>query len=391
MVWVHGGANTGGAGGFDPLYHGTALVSHDVVLVLLQYRLGVFGFLAHPELTRESPHHSSGNYAILDQIAALQWVHDNIAKFGGDPGNVTIFGQSAGSIDAMFLMTSPLSQGLFHCVIGESGGVLGRGAPTLASAEQRGAELAAQLKATSLSALRSLSTAELLKSARGPALVNIDGWVFPEAPGSVFVQGKQRPVPLLLGSNAIEFPAAGSPEELRKRVEADYGSFAPKMLALYGLQNGAGPSSPDPVFGTVNDQVGTDGFRCGVVLEGEYHSRAGNPTWEYQFDRAIPPHPQVTHSGELAYVFGNLYSRGSQAGDFQDADRKLSTLMQTYWTNFAKTGDPNGKGIPEWPRFNAKVRAYVNFAKDGSVVMKNNQRGPYCDVYREWFKNTSLR
>jgi para-nitrobenzyl esterase len=389
MLWIHGGANVAGAGGSDPLYDGTALIGHGVVLVIIEYRLGIFGFFAYPELTKESPHHSSGNYGILDQIAALHWVRDNIAKFGGDPENVTIFGQSAGSMDVITLMASPLAKGLFHRAIGESGAVADHStASTLAEAQAAGVRAAEKINAPqegALRYLRSLPTEELLKAPgnQGLAVVNSDGWVLPAAPARIFLSGKEQRVPLILGSNAIEFPAQGSQEELRNAIEARFKDLSPKALALYGLERPGGNEKPDPVYGGLADQWGSDTLRCPAVVQGEWHSAAGNPTWQYQFDRAIPPHPRTGHSGELPYVFGNLYSQGSQAGDFQEADRKLSATMQDYWTNFAKTGNPNGAGLPVWPKYDAKERKYLEFTTAAGVAINENQRGPFCDLFRE--------
>jgi len=385
MLWLHGGGNTGGAGASDPLYEGTSLISHGVVLVIADYRLGIFGFLAHPELTRESPHHSSGNYAFLDQIAALQWVHDNIAQFGGDPRNVTVFGQSAGSMDLSVLMTSPLSRGLFHRAIAESGAA-GRATP-LADAEQAGQRTAGTLKAPAeeaLAYLRSLSTADLLRGGRGGTGAVLDGYLFDSDPSAVFAASKALPIPLLIGSNAIEMSDAGSPDALRATIQARYRDLAPKALALYGVASPGDKGSIDPVYGGPNDQWGADiGFRCPGILQGEEHAAAGFPVWEYQFDRAIPPKPNVVHSGELAYVFGNLRPTGSQAGEFGEADRKLSAAIQKYWTNFAKTGDPNGAGVPNWPKYDATSRKFMEFTRAGELAVNENQRRAFCEVFAE--------
>jgi para-nitrobenzyl esterase len=389
MLWIHGGGNTAGAGGSDPLYDGTALIRHDVVLVVIEYRLGIFGFLAHPEMTHESVYHVSGNYGILDQIAALGWVHDNIAKFGGDPDNVTIFGQSAGSIDALLLMTSPLSKGLFHRVIGESGTPASGGDVTLREAEEVGTRIAHKLKAPSTDVvpyLRSLSATELIKSLGDPLGINVDGWVFTASPSQIFASGKQHHLPLIIGSNAIEFPIPGSPDDLRKYLETEFKDLASRAHELYGLDKPGNSDKTDPVYGGLADQIGTDGLRCPVVIEGEWNSAAGNPTWEYQFDRAIPPRPKTGHSSDIPYVFGNLYREGSQGGEFQDADQKLSATIQTYWTNFARTGAPNGAGLPSWPKFDLKSRKYVEFTADGGVSTNENQRGLFCDLFREELK-----
>lgn len=389
MVWIHGGANVAGAGGSDPLYEGTALIGHGVVLVIVEYRVGIFGFFAHPELTRESPHHASGNYGIMDQLAALAWVRDNIARFGGDPARVTVFGQSAGAIDLVALMASPRADGLFQRAIAESGSVpLEPPAPTLADAERTGVRVAAQLGAPDVGALRFLRSLPADKILSGPAGhagadINVDGWVFPESPGQVLAAGRGLRVPLVIGSAAIEFAAPGTTEDLRKQIQTAFGRLAPRALALYGVADAGRVAPADPLYGDVAEQLGSDWFHCACVIQGERHAAAGNPTWEYQFDRAIPPHPKVGHSGDLPYVFGNLSVQGSQAGDFQDADRRLSAAMQTYWTNFARSGDPNGPGLPVWPRYDGQARKFVEFTTAADVTVNRDQRGPFCDLYRE--------
>ena len=382
MVWVHGGGNTGGSGGSDPLYEGTRTIGRGVVLVIVDYRLDVFGFLAHRELTRESAHRSSGNYGLLDILAALRWVRDNAAAFGGDPSNVTLFGQSAGASDISTLLASPLSEGLVARAISESGSAVGR-LPSLAELEQAGELLAQKLKAPAPGAvdfLRSRPAAELLRIAQGEAPPNVDGWLLPEAPADAFAAGRQRRVPLIIGSNAIEFSGPSDPEALRKSIVATYGDLAPKALSLYGLSGGAA----DPVYGSASDQWGADTmFRCPAVLEGEWHAAAGHATWQYQFDRAIPGKPTVLHSSELPYVFGNLFSHGSQAGQYEAVDRQLSDALQAYLTNFAKTGDPNGAGLPPWPKSETATRAYLELTRAGEVVLSHDQRRPYCELFAQ--------
>jgi para-nitrobenzyl esterase len=388
MVWIHGGANTAGAGGFDPVYAGTHLITRGVVLVVIQYRLGLFGFLAHPELTAESPHNVSGNYAILDQIAALQWVRDNIGRFGGDPGNVTIFGQSAGSMDVIALMSTPLSRGLFHRAIAESGAPGPQMSVPLAEAEKRGAEIAGKLAAPAtgaIAALRARPAKELLAAGQNTSALTVDGWVFPEATTTLWAEGREHAVPLIIGTAAIEFPAGGTPDGIRQMIRSMLGGEASRAVALYGLDRDPLPP-PDPLYGDIAEQWGSDLFRCPAILHGENHARAGHAVWQYQFDRAIPPQPKVGHSGDLPYVFGNFdLKSGNLVGQYGSADRELSDAIQTYWTNFAKTGNPNGVGAPEWPRFDAGSRRYVEFTTDAKIVTAANQRGAYCDLFRPRF------
>jgi para-nitrobenzyl esterase len=356
------------------------------VLVVIEYRLGIFGFFAHPELARESPHHASGNYAILDQIAALQWVRDNISKFGGDPRNVTVFGQSAGSTDILSLMGSRLSRGLFQRAIAESGSLGRQIAQSRNEAEKAGVRVADELRAPShdsLAYLRSLPPGEVMKAGAAISLCNTDGWVFADSPFEVWFAGKENPVPLLMGTNAVELPAKGSPDEIRESIRTTFRDLAPKAIDLYGLTEDGFALPDDPLYGDTGAQWGTDRMRCPFILEGEWHAKAGNAVWEYEFDRAIPPHPRVGHSGELAYVFGNLSATGSQGGDFQPVDRQLSATLQGYWTNFAKTGNPNGPGLPQWPTYNKKDRKYLDFTTLADVAVAQDQRGPFTDLFRQ--------
>lgn len=399
MVWIHGGGNFAGSG-VEPVFNGENLARHGVVLVTVNYRLGIFGFLAHPELTRESPHHVSGNYGLLDQILALRWVHDNIAKFGGDPANVTIFGESAGSLDVNVLMTSPLSKGLFQRVIGESGPVVAP--PPLANWEKRGEEFAAKMGATGgdvLAKLRALSNADLLK-ASGPGLaflgptlgVNVDGWLFPESPMKAFDEGQEERVDLMLGSNSQElqkpfFPMKGS---LREAISEQYGPQAQRALTLYEL-SGTNDPAPDPQLGSVMAQWATDTqFRCGSVAELVWHTSAGNTGYQFQFSRSSPGKEALgaPHGSEVVFVFGNLDLEQS-ARKFDERDRRLSEQMQEYWTNFAKTGSPNGGTLPQWPKFGPEVRAYLDLTDSGPKE-KQGLRRAVCDLYTETLK-TQIR
>jgi para-nitrobenzyl esterase len=400
MVWFHGGGNFAGAA-TDPLFDGESLARHGVVLVTAQYRLGVFGFFAHPDLAKESPHHVSGNYGLLDQIAALRWVRDNIAKFGGDPGNVTIFGESAGSLDINVLMASPLSRGLFGRVIGESGPVVSP--PRLAVAEKKGEDLALKLTTASqpgLKGMRALSSADLQKatgqglSFLGPTLgVVVDGWVFPESPMKVFAAGKEHRVGLLLGSNARELQRPFFPMTvtLAQAITEEYGPLADRALALYGLSGGA-ETQPDPLFGTALAQWASDSqFRCGTVAELVWHTGAGNPGYQFQFSRAAPGREAAgaAHGTEVPYVFGTL-GHAANSPIYDSIDQQVSAAMQTYWTNFAKTGDPNGGGLPRWPKFDPAGRAYLEFTGAGPVAREGLRR-QVCDLYTENLKRQMAR
>jgi para-nitrobenzyl esterase len=396
MVWIHGGGNFAGASS-EPTFDGQSLARYGVVLVSVNYRLGVFGFFAHPELTRESPHHVSGNYGLLDQIQALLWIHDNIGRFGGDPGNVTIFGESAGSLDINVLMASPLSRGLFQRVIGESGPVVAP--PPLAEGERKGEDLAARLNVTGspvLDRLRALSSADLQK-ATGQGLsflgatlgVVVDGWLFPESPMKTFASGKEHRVGLLLGSNSQELqrPFFGMSGSLREEIKEQYGPLTERALTLYGLSGGTDPK-PDPELGPVQSQWATDSqFRCGSVAELVWHTKAGNPGYQFQFSRSASGKETLgaPHGSEVPYVFGTLTGPG-----YNDADREVSAAIQEYWTNFAKTGDPNRGKLPRWPRFGPEARVYLDIT-DAGPVAKEGLRRQVCDLYTEKLKNDMAR
>jgi para-nitrobenzyl esterase len=405
MVWIPGGGNYAG-GSSDIAFDGESLARHGVVLVTLNYRLGSFGFFAHPALTRESTHRASGNQGILDQIAALNWVRDNIANFGGDATNVTIFGESAGSLNVSVLMTSPLSKGLFHRVIGQSGTVVMTPTRptlaeplTLAQAEQRGETFAARWIPgnASFETLRTLSAADILKGEPNynagqvpPYLgVSIDGYVLLNKPAEVFATGQEHRVALLLGSNARDrVPGTVSPTDLKQAIDGAYGPIAGRAQVQY-------VGATDPVYGTPADQWNTDvGFRCSTVAQLLWHSAAGNPAFQYEFAR-VPPGREAlgaTHGLEISYVFGTL-ERGIRVffgppAQSTTVDAEISEVLQQYWTNFAKTGNPNGGRLPAWPNFDVSSRAYMHFTDEGPIA-KENLRRPYCDLFIENLKRLS--
>lgn len=372
MVWFHGGAHTSGQG-HAAIFDGTRLAEAGVVLVTINYRLGAFGFLAHPWLSEESDHASSGNYGLLDKIAALNWVRDNIAQFGGDPNNVTIFGQSAGSQSVCSLMVSPLARGLFHKAIGQSAACVGP-APTRDPAGlERGARLVKALPAQSLDELRDIEPADILRATDSSGWSNdsrivIDGWVLPEPPIDTFREGRQAQVPLMVGCLADEgvnlFPIneALTESELDAYLQRTVGNRARAVKAAY---------ASDAITGTGSLQhaIATDLFMAFAMRRwAEYQAAAGQPTYLYFMDHIppafhlyMPEDPQLDlpqgprqaayHSGDLAFVFGTV---GKVGMHWTDEDRALSDLMVSYWTNFARTGHPNPAetaALPDWKPF----------------------------------------
>jgi len=374
MVWIHGGSLTRGSGS-NRVYDGTSFAKKGVVLVTINYRLGPLGYLAHPELTAESPQHSSGNYGVLDQIAALNWVQKNIAAFGGDPGRVTIFGESAGSWSVNTLVASPLARGLFHRAIGQSGGSFGPGAK-LESAETVGLAFAKAAGADSLKALRALPVEKIIevfnqdaegrRYRTGP---NVDGWVLPGEIRRVFAQGKQNDVPVIVGSNANEMTTLTPPalvpktlEDYRKRVEQQYGAMIKEFDVLYPVKNEADISSA--YLAALRDSTFTLPMRTWARESATGRAKA----WLYYFSH-VPPNPNskylgAYHAAEIIYVFNNLRLRSLP---YQETDNKLAEMMSNYWVNFATTGDPNGKGLPNWAPYNRNDEPYMEFGSPSQL------------------------
>jgi len=370
MVWIHGGGFQAGSAS-EPRQDGGRLARKGVVVVGINYRLGVFGFLAHPSLTKESGHGASGNYGFLDQVAALLWVRDNIAGFGGDPENVTIFGESAGSFAVSALVASPLARRLVHRAIGESGAYLGRHAldpKSLAASEEMGSRFAASIGADSLPALRAKPADEVLQAALKAQpwfAPTVDGYVLPRDPNDIYAAGEQSRVPLLAGSNADEVRAGVvlAKEKPTARTFTDetrsrYGAAADALLTVY-------PSGSDAEALESAAALAGDMFLAYATWKWtDVHGRtAGSPVYRYSFDRKIPVAPETKvdgvpataadvgarHAGEIEYVFGTLDSLPEVP--WEETDRRLSDLMMGYWSNFARKGDPNGPGLPPWPRY----------------------------------------
>jgi para-nitrobenzyl esterase len=359
MVWIYGGGFQAG-GSSEPRQDGENLARRGVVVVSMNYRMGVFGFLSHPELTKESDRHASGNYGLMDQWAALEWVKRNIATFGGNPDNVTIFGESAGSFSVSAQMTSPLSKGLFHKAIGESGAMFSAtlAAGSLADAEKAGAQFAASINAPTLEALRRLPAEELLElSRKEPGLrfrPNVDGYFLPDTPVAIFTAGKQSRVPLLAGWNADESNYRAFFQKLdptrqnyTDRARAQFGDRANEFLKLYPAAN------DEEAKRSAADLAGDQFIGFSTWKWMDLHARtSGAPLWRFRFEQAPPATPSrgAYHSAEIEFVFGALASKDLP---WRDEDRKVSDLMMSYWSNFAKKGDPNGPGLPSWPRYTA--------------------------------------
>jgi para-nitrobenzyl esterase len=392
MVWIHGGGFTRGSG-TSSAYDGSNLAHKGVVVVTLNYRLGIFGFFAHPALTAESEHHASGNYALLDQIAALQWVKKNIAAFGGDPQCVTIFGESAGSWAVNALMASPLAKGLFHRAIGESGGSFSP-MKMPAEAEKAGEGLAASLGVTEdvLKTLRAKTAEELLKaSSEQNVRQAVDGWVLPQDVYTIFAQGKQNDVPLIVGFNSDEGTTlAPQGANLKKEmflsgVQQRYANVADQFLKAYPA--GSDEEAVASFFAAYRDSVFGWEMRTWARLQAK---TGHHPAYFYYFTHR-PPGPQsdrirAFHAADLAYVFGNFV----WPFPWEDADRKLSDAITTYWTNFARTGNPNGEGLTPWPAYDANTDQAIQFGDSISIRSQVNKAGlDFFDAYQQSLRGSA--
>ena len=401
LYWIHGGGYTGGSGSTS-IYDGSHLAADGAVVVTINYRLNVFGFLAHPALSAESPHGASGNYGLLDMVAGLEWVRDNIASFGGDPGRVTIFGESAGGGAVMSVMLMPQSEGLFHGAIAQSNWIHGWDRPLagdagdLTPAEAQGTAVAAALGAgdlkpeAALAAMRATLAGEVLAAigagAGSPFLrtghvwaPNVDGWTIPDDPLAMYAEGRQHPVPLVVGMNGNEgslmtrgFSMEG-PEAFAAHVESVYpDDFAADLAAHY-----------DATTETVRegfDYLVHDLYFAGPVRAHARHQSAVAPVWMYHFTR-VPPTPWgealgAHHAAELVYVFGTLTTSDepgerplglSPLGDYTEVDTGLSETMRAYWMRFAATGDPNGHGLPAWPAWDPASDRYLELGVEVSA------------------------
>jgi para-nitrobenzyl esterase len=371
LVYFFGGAFTEGAGSV-PLYDGDALAKKGAVVVTMNYRLGPYGFFVHPALTAESPHKASGNYGLMDMVASLKWVQANIAAFGGDPNNVTVFGQSAGAMAIASLVASPETKGLMHRAISQSGTWLGLGPVpamrTRAQAEEVGLKAATDAGVTTIAQLRAMSTDDVTAKFRSAGMI-VDGWIIPEDPSTTFAAGRQNAVDVLVGSNKDEafFPGARTAQQFEEQARTRWGALADQYLALY-------PHATDEQAQASSAQTSNDGTFWVSRLYADYQVERGNRAYLYFFAQN-PPGPAgqpafpAAHAAEVPYVFNNLGElplfpdrsdpklSGASAPDLKVADQ-----MSSYWVNFARNGNPNGAGLPEW-------KAHQVGASDRAIVL----------------------
>jgi para-nitrobenzyl esterase len=391
MVWIHGGSNVAGSGA-EPPYDGANLARRGVVAINFNYRLGVFGFLAHPALSAESENHSSGNYAILDQIALLQWVQRNAAAFGGDPTRVTIFGESAGATNVAYLMVSPLARGLFHRAIIQSGGFSVSLDRTLSDAEAAGEKLAAVIGASGgedvVGAMRSVDAEELLRITRESEIgrvntANVDGWVLDAAPGRVFAAGGQVDVPLIAGFNADEWSTMRrywpdvTVEDLQNALESSFGELADQAAGVY-------PAATDEEASAAADDFQTDlYFACPARFIADRMDRVTSRAYFYTFTRVAPaPGGEklgAFHGAEVPYVFDSL-ARETWI-ERNEVDEELADAMADYWVRFAATGNPNGDGAVAWPVYDGAARAHIVFGDE--IVTAAGVRAEQCRLFEE--------
>jgi len=371
LVWIYGGGFSFGSTS-TPTHNGEHLARKGVVLVSINYRVGPLGFLAHPELTAESPHHVSGNYGLMDQLAGLQWVKKNIAAFGGDPDRVTIFGESAGGIAVSMLCASPEAQGLFRGAISQSGGSFGptrnttypgENMRTLAQAEASGTAFAQKAGAASLADLRRLSPDKLPGGwGSGTAWPIVDGWIIPDDQHKLYEAGRYNDIDILVGYNSDEglsFAREKTPAEYRANTEQRYGPFAEKLLAAY-------PAGADSVPKTARDLMRDAAFGWQTWAWATLQTQTGKAkVFYYYFDQHAPKPAGspaadhgMPHGVDVPYVFQTLDRHDAK---LRPEDFAISDTVSTYWTNFAKHGNPNGPGVPAWPEFTAGNRQVMVF------------------------------
>ncbi|MGC4037187.1 MAG: carboxylesterase family protein [Chitinophagaceae bacterium] len=361
LVWIYGGGFQSGGSGV-PIYDGEAMAKKGIVFVSINYRVGIFGFFAHPDLTKESNNHASGNYGLMDQVAALQWVKKNISAFGGDPNNVTIAGQSAGSMSVNCLAASPLTQGLFTKAIAESGASLVssplRAGITLLQAEEDGMKTAKAFNVSTVADLRKIPAEDLMKKSQGFRSPVIDGYVLPASISSIFAQNKENNISLLTGWNEDEgllFGPIKNANDFHQQIGVQYGADSTLFFKYFPANDDAKAAvaqlkiSRDMIFGVQN------------YTWANISSEKGRKTFVYRFTRKVPGTGEYAkygafHTGEVPYAYDNLKFVDRP---WTQVDKDLATIMSSYWINFIKTGNPNGKDLPEWPAYTIEKRIMI--------------------------------
>jgi len=406
MVWLHGGSHQYGSGS-SALYQSNSLVEKGVVLVTVNYRLGAFGYLAHPALTEEGG--TSGNYGLLDQAAALAWVKENIAAFGGDPSNVTVFGESAGAQSVTELMALPAADGLYHKVILQSGASTGNmlhlkrsARPGILSAEEAGADFLSTLAPPAATAkdLRAIPAAAIISRSDARADLNgyflpvVDGLMLPRPIGAAFRDGDVPTVPMLAGYNADEgslfYDSFRSPTILRPQITGTLEEREKALAEVFGLNPAKalqalyGMDTLESWDKGATDMLGDDMFGVHMRFVARQNVQGGEPTWLYHFTR-VPPSKRQTigafHAAELPFVF-DTHIAGMKT---TDSDRKLTDRMGSYWTNFARTGDPNGQGLPAWPALTAERDVWMKL--DAKPEPVEGLRARKLDILEEALRN----
>jgi para-nitrobenzyl esterase len=395
LVWIYGGGFAFGATS-EPVYTGEALAKKGVVLVSIAYRVGPFGFLVHPELSAESPNHVSGNYGLQDMIAGLQWIQKNIASFGGDPNKVIIFGESAGGIAVSMLCASPQAKGLFHGAISESGGSFGPPRATtfpgenmkrLKDAEVAGETYVKNAGASSIEELRKMDAEKLpMGWGVGMSWPIIDGWVIPDDQYKLYESGKYNDVPILVGYNSDEgasFTREKKPEEFIATVKLRYGKFADDLIKAYPVGDSTVPK-------TARDLARDAAFGWHTWSWARLQAKIGKSKVYYYYFDQHPDHPKDSpradygspHGQEVAFVFQHV---NTSSQDASSTDQTISEAMGTYWTNFAKHGDPNGSGVPTWPAFSDNKPDVMYFSQTPHIgVVPSAESLNVLDSYFKW-------
>jgi para-nitrobenzyl esterase len=366
MVWIYGGGFSSG-GAACPIYDGEAMAAKGIVFVSINYRVGIFGFFAHPELTREAG--SSGNYGLMDQIAALEWVKRNIASFGGDPSNVTIAGQSAGSFSVNCLVASPLAKGLFNKAIAQSGAsfVSDRLNTSLKDAEENGRALATKMGVKSLAELRTIPASDLLKKANWMSVPIIDGKLMTAGIDDVFKNHRENDVVLLTGWNQDEgllFGPVRNAVDFKKQMTVRFGAHADKLLEYY-------PAKDDGQAAQSQQDLSRDEiFGVQQYVWASIQSSRNKKVYVYRFTRKVPARGEYVkygafHTGEVPYAYNNLKFVDRP---WETQDQELAELMSDYWVNFIRSGDPNGRGLPNWPAFDGQHKKIMLLGTEKKAV-----------------------